>query len=55
MKIVIETLPNDIGSIEFFDDDQVQAWENMERSEQLKCLNAMAAYSNLYSKFLKTE
>ena len=55
MKTIIETDKDNLAGIQFKKLNKTVNWEELNRSEQIKILNAFSAYYGLYSKFIKPE
>jgi len=55
MKTIIKTSTDNIAEIQFKKGNKNTDWKDLDRTEQVKILNALCAYWELYSKFIKTE
>jgi hypothetical protein len=53
MKTIIETDETNLASIQFKKSNKIVSWESLSQEEQVKFLNALSGYCELYSKFLK--
>lgn len=55
MKAIIEINETNLAAIEFKKSNKAIDWKDLSRTEQIKILNAMNAYHNLYINFIKPE
>jgi hypothetical protein len=55
MKTIIKTSTDNIAEIQFKKGNKSTDWKDLDRTEQVKVLNALCSYWELYSKFIKTE
>lgn len=53
MKAIIQTDETNLSSIQFKKSNKVVSWESLTQDEQVKFLNALYGYYELYSKFKK--
>ena len=55
MKTIIETDETNLACLDFKKGKKMINWNELTRTEQVKILNAMSHFHELFSKFIKTE
>ena len=55
MKTILETNETNLASVQFKKSNKTINWQDLTRAEQKIIVNALAAYSKLYSEFIKPE
>ena len=55
MKAIIEVNETNLAAIKFKKSNKDIDWKDLSMEEQIKILNAMTAYYNLYINFIKSE
>lgn len=55
MKAIINTDDKELSSIKFLNGNKKAEWSDFSQDEQIKFLNSIVGFHNLFSKFIKSE
>jgi len=53
MKTIIETNETSLAAISFEEEGEAVQWEDMSRDKQIKIINTLSQFHNLFYKFIK--